>query len=92
MQLKISHGQDESKIATKVNALIDSGWKLDEEQMSVQKTYYFKTYTKVMVCLQVFGIVAIFIAAYGTIANTPLKRTFITLSEYEASPRTITQK
>jgi 4a-hydroxytetrahydrobiopterin dehydratase len=49
MQLKFSKGQDESKVTADVNALVESGWELDEEQIGVQKTYHFKTYTKVMV-------------------------------------------
>jgi len=31
------------------NALIDAKWTLDKEQMGVEKTYYFKSYTKALV-------------------------------------------
>jgi 4a-hydroxytetrahydrobiopterin dehydratase len=49
MQPKIPEGQDEAKIKGELEALIQNGWKLDEEQIRLEKTYYFKTYTKVIV-------------------------------------------
>lgn len=49
MQPKITEGQDESKVMAEAKALLDSGWTLDEEEMGVKKTYYFKTYTKALV-------------------------------------------
>lgn len=49
MQPKFSEGQDESKVMAELEALVESGWKLDEEQIGVQRTYHFKTYTKVLV-------------------------------------------
>jgi len=49
MQPKITEGQDESKLMAEAKALLDSGWALDEEEMGVKKTYYFKTYTKALV-------------------------------------------
>ncbi|KAF2258666.1 hypothetical protein CC78DRAFT_525900 [Lojkania enalia] len=47
MQPKISEGQDESKIKAELEVLFQNGWKLKEEQI-LEKTYYFKTYTKVL--------------------------------------------
>lgn len=32
-----------------LDALLENGWKLDEEQIRLEKTYHFKTYTKVAV-------------------------------------------
>jgi len=49
MQPKLSEGQDKSEITVALNTLIESGWNLDDEQSGVRKTYYLKTYTKVMV-------------------------------------------
>ena len=49
MHLKLSEGQEESKVTAEVTALVESGWGLDEEQLGVRKTYHFKTYTKIMV-------------------------------------------
>ncbi len=49
MQPKFSEGQDKSEITVALNTLIESGWNLDDEQSGVRKTYYLKTYTKVMV-------------------------------------------
>lgn len=41
---------DETKqLAAETNSLLDSNWSLDEELMGLQKTYYFKTYTKCQV-------------------------------------------
>ena len=40
MQPKFSEGQDESKVTIELNALIESGWKLDEEQIGVEKTSF----------------------------------------------------
>ena len=49
MQPKFSEGQDESKMMAELMALVENGWKLDAEQIGVQKTYQFKAYTKVLV-------------------------------------------
>lgn len=49
MQPKISDGQDESKLMTQLKAVLETGWKLDDEEMGVKKKYYFKTYTKALV-------------------------------------------
>jgi 4a-hydroxytetrahydrobiopterin dehydratase len=49
MEPKFSPGADESKLMDETNALIDAKWTLDKEQMGVEKTYYFKTYTKALV-------------------------------------------
>ncbi|KAL2056471.1 hypothetical protein ABVK25_003495 [Lepraria finkii] len=48
MQPKFSEGQDESKVMAELEALVEGGWKLDEEQIGIQRTYHFKTYTKVL--------------------------------------------
>lgn len=44
MQPKLSKGQDEAQVTTELNALINGGWSLNEEQTGVKKTYHFKTY------------------------------------------------
>ena len=49
MQIKVSEGQDGAKMEAELKMLTETGWKLDEEQIGVRKTYYFKTYTKVLV-------------------------------------------
>ena len=49
MQPKFSEGQDESKVMAELEALVEGGWKLDGEQIGIQRTYHFKTYTKVLV-------------------------------------------
>jgi 4a-hydroxytetrahydrobiopterin dehydratase len=49
MQLKIAEGQNDSQVKAEVEALLAKGWKLDEDQIQLEKTYYFKIYTKVLV-------------------------------------------
>ena len=49
MQPKISEGQDESRVIAEAKALHENGWRLDDEEMGVKKTYHFKTYTKALV-------------------------------------------
>jgi hypothetical protein len=48
---KLSSGADESLVMQETKALIgeEGGWKLDADLMGVEKTYYFKTYTKAVV-------------------------------------------
>ena len=60
MQPKITEGQDESKVISEAEALLDNGWTLDDEEMGVKKQYHFKTYTKVLVrgLSQTFTILA----------------------------------
>ena len=36
-------------MSAELNALVEDGWRLDDERMGIRKTYYLKTYTKVMV-------------------------------------------
>jgi hypothetical protein len=48
MPLQISEGQDEAEIKAEVEALLPLGWALKEES-KLEKTYNFKTYTKVAV-------------------------------------------
>lgn len=49
MQPKFSENQDGGKVMAELDVLVENGWKLDEEQIGVQKTYHFKNYTKVLV-------------------------------------------
>jgi len=48
MQAKFSEGEDAAKLGAEVETLLNNGWMLEDEQ-KLLKTYYFKTYTKVMV-------------------------------------------
>lgn len=50
MEPKFSAGVDKDQLTGKVEALLRNNWTLDEDRMGLQKTYYFKTYTKCMVC------------------------------------------
>ena len=49
MSPQFSSGADERKLSEELDALLKEGWTLDEEQMGLKKTFYFKTYTKVLV-------------------------------------------
>lgn len=62
MQPKLSEGQDEIRVTAEAKALLENGWRLDDEEVGVKKTYHFKTYTKALV-LSVSG-------AFGARADT----------------------
>jgi 4a-hydroxytetrahydrobiopterin dehydratase len=49
MSPKFSEGEDVEKLESELKALLGNGWELDAEQIQLQKTYYFKTYTNVLV-------------------------------------------
>ncbi len=49
MEPIFSAGEDESQLTKDMKALLGANWKLDEERMGIEKTYYFKTWTKVLV-------------------------------------------
>jgi hypothetical protein len=48
MQLRISDGEDAAEIEASVKALVNNGWSLREDRL-LEKKYYFKNYSKVMV-------------------------------------------
>lgn len=49
VQAKFSKGEDEDKMKAELAALLENGWKLDPKQAGLEKTFYLKTYTKVLV-------------------------------------------
>ena len=49
MQPKVSEGQDTRKVIAETNVLLGKGWALDDEEMGIKRTFYFKTYTKALV-------------------------------------------
>ncbi|OXV09906.1 hypothetical protein Egran_02331 [Elaphomyces granulatus] len=49
MSAVFSAGEDEAKMKEELQSLQETGWILDEDCMGIKKTYYFKTYTKVLV-------------------------------------------
>lgn len=47
-----SGSTNEVELMAETNSLVvEHGWKLDEEQRGVEKTFYFNTYTKALVCM-----------------------------------------
>lgn len=54
MQPIFSEGANEELLMAEMQALSNSDWILDEEQMGITKTYYFKTYTKALVSLYIY--------------------------------------
>ncbi|KAL9606854.1 MAG: hypothetical protein Q9167_008153, partial [Letrouitia subvulpina] len=48
-QPQIAAGQDADRLSADLTALLATGWALDPDQITLQKTYRFKTYTKVLV-------------------------------------------
>lgn len=56
MDPKISEGENEAQVKDDLGALLENGWILDKDQIQLEKTYNFKTYTKVLDMHQVIGI------------------------------------
>jgi len=48
MELHISRGEDEDQVKAELQALLQNGWILNEDQ-EIERTYHFKLYTKVLV-------------------------------------------
>jgi hypothetical protein len=49
MEPKFSPGEDGSKLTRETKALLEARWELTDTQMGLEKTFYFKTWTKVLV-------------------------------------------
>lgn len=49
MPPRISEGNNAAQVNAELETLFKNGWKLDEEQIQLEKIYHFKTYTKVAV-------------------------------------------
>lgn len=49
IQPRFASGSNEAQLIAEAKILVERGWKLDEEQRGVEKTYYFNTYTKALV-------------------------------------------
>jgi hypothetical protein len=47
--LKFSAGADEGQVMAETESLIGHKWKLDKDRMGIEKTFYFRTYTKCQV-------------------------------------------
>ncbi|THC88209.1 hypothetical protein EYZ11_012345 [Aspergillus tanneri] len=50
---QFAEGIDAGQLQYKVDALIEQGWKLDEDGMGVQKTFYFRSYFKAVAFVNV---------------------------------------
>lgn len=48
-QPRFASGTNEVQLMAEVKTLLEGGWKLDEEQRGVEKTFHFNTYTKALV-------------------------------------------
>lgn len=49
MEPRFSSGADVEQLTEELNGLLEKKWVLDEEQMGIKKTFYFRTYTKCLV-------------------------------------------
>lgn len=49
IQPRFASGSNEAQLIAEAKSLVERGWKLDEEQEGVEKTFYFNTYTKALV-------------------------------------------
>src|SRR5580692_8977146 len=54
---KISVGQDENKVKAELEELVKSGWKLDNDQIQLEKTYYFNSYRNVKVSDELYILI-----------------------------------
>ena len=50
MELQVSSGEDTNAVETAVAQLLENGWRLSGRS-TLEKAFYFKTYTKVLVCI-----------------------------------------
>lgn len=48
MSSKLSEGSDARQIETELSPLLHNGWQVDREKMGVEKTFFFKNYSKCM--------------------------------------------
>lgn len=48
IQPRFASGTNETQLMAEAKTLLEGGWKLDEEQRGVEKTFYFNTYTKAL--------------------------------------------
>jgi len=49
MQAQISPGQDEERVKADLEQLLQIGWRLDKDQIQLEKTYHLQRYGKVRV-------------------------------------------
>lgn len=47
--IKYAEGEDVRQLSSEVKALVDNGWRIDEEGVGVKKAFYFKGYFKAVV-------------------------------------------
>lgn len=46
----VAPGVSESQVLDELRVLLEAGWALDQPHSGIEKSYYFKTYTKCQVC------------------------------------------
>ncbi|KAF2013584.1 pterin-4-alpha-carbinolamine dehydratase [Aaosphaeria arxii CBS 175.79] len=56
MPFKPSKEEDKAQIKAEVDSLLENGWKFDENETQLEKTYYLKLYTKVLDLHTMIGI------------------------------------
>ncbi|MCJ1344649.1 hypothetical protein MMC31_002852 [Peltigera leucophlebia] len=56
IQPRFAPGSTEAQLMAEAKALVEGGWKLDDEQRGLEKTFHFNTYTKALDFLQIVGI------------------------------------
>jgi pterin-4a-carbinolamine dehydratase len=73
MSAVFSAGEDEAKMKEELQSLQETGWILDEDCMGIKKTYYFKTYTKVLVRTPLFILFNFILISFSAICicNSP---------------------
>jgi len=56
MALIISEIEGRRALEASLEALRKSGWQVTEDKLGIRKRYYFKTFTKVVVCIAIILI------------------------------------
>jgi 4a-hydroxytetrahydrobiopterin dehydratase len=77
MAPKFLAGADSAVIGSEIDSLLSSGWNLTPSEDSIEKTYYFKTYTKVLDMHHTIGVAskarnhhATMVSKYGSLNVT----------------------
>jgi len=53
MALVVTEGEDKYTVEASLEHLQKNGWHVTEDRLGIRKRYYFKTFTKVVVCAAV---------------------------------------
>lgn len=85
MPTKFSNGENGEELDAELKKLLNEGWSLDKSESGIEKTYHFKTYTKVLVRNSKEDLFSFFFFISNDF------RTLIIRSEFDANRETTTR-